>query len=45
MKFLGFDINIARKDVVQNDILDEKSLVVLLVIKIFDVCERNSQKF
>ena len=44
MKLLGFNIDIAGKDVVENDILDEESLIVLFVVKVLDIAERYSQK-
>ena len=43
MELLGFNINVAGENVVKNDILDEESLVVFLVVEILDVGERNCQ--
>ena len=39
---LGLKIDIARHDIVENDILYEGALVVLLVIQMLDARERNA---
>lgn len=41
VQLTGLDINIARQDVIQNDILYEGSLVVLFVIQRLDIVDRN----
>ena len=41
VQLAGLDINIARQDVIQNDILYEGSLVVLFVIQRLDIVNRN----
>ena len=41
MKLVGLNINIVRKDIVQNNVFDERSLIVLLVIKALDISERD----
>ena len=41
VQLAGLDVNIARQDVVQNDILDEGRLVVLFVIQRLDIVDRN----
>ena len=30
-------INVAREDIVENDVFDERVLVVLFIVKVFDV--------
>ena len=44
VQLAGLDVNIARQDVVQNDILDEGRLVVLLVVKRLDVVDGYSHQ-
>ena len=39
MQLTGLDINITRQDIVQNDILDKGSLVMLLIIQRLDVAD------
>ena len=39
VQLAGLDINIARQDVIQNDILYEGSLVVLFVIQRLDIVD------
>ena len=41
VQLAGLDINIARQDIIQNDILYEGSLVVLFVIQRLDIVDRN----
>ena len=45
MELLCLDINIAREDIIHNYVLDEGTLVGLLVIKILDVRERYGKHF
>ena len=40
MQLAGFDVNIAGQDVVQNDILDKRRLIVLFVVQRLDVVDR-----
>ena len=41
MQLLGLDVNIAGKNVVKDDVLDERALVVLFIVQILDVGQRN----
>ena len=43
MKLLGFDINIARQNIIENDIFDKRALVVFLVVKLLYIGERYRQ--
>ena len=43
MKLLRLDVDIAREDIVKDDVLDERPLVVLLVIKILYVIEGDRE--
>ena len=45
MQFLTLDIDIAGKDVIQNDVFDERALVVFFIVKVLDVAQRNGQHF
>ena len=41
MKLFGFYVNIARQNVVENDIFDKADLVVLLAVQALDIEERH----
>ena len=43
VELLALDVDIAGQDVVKNDVLDERALVVLLVVESFDITERNCE--
>ena len=40
MKLVGFDVNVVGENVVKDDVLDERALVILLVIEALDTAER-----
>lgn len=44
MQLLGLDVDIAGQDVIEDNIFDERPLVVLLVVKILDVSERDGKQ-
>ena len=43
VKLLGLDVNIARQDIVKDDILDKRALVIFLVVKLLYVGKRDRQ--
>ena len=45
VQLLGFDVDIAGQNIIQDDILYKRALVILFIIEIFDIAERDSQKF
>ena len=44
MQFLGLQINVARKDVIENDVFDKVRFVVFLVVQRLDAGEGNGQQ-
>ena len=40
MKFGSFSQNITRQNIVEDDILDERYLIVFIIVKAFDIVER-----
>ena len=43
VELVGLDVDVVGKDVVKNDVLDEGSLIVLLVVKALNVAKRDSK--
>ena len=41
MKLLGFNVDVAGQNIIQDDVLDEGALIVLLVVEALDIAERN----
>ena len=44
VQLLGLDIDIAGQNIVQDDILDKGTLVILLIVQILDIAKRNGQQ-
>ena len=42
-KFLRLDVDVAGENVVENDVLDERTLIVLFIVEILDVGERHCE--
>ena len=45
VQLLGLDVNIAGENVVENDVLDERALVVLFVVEALDISEEDAAGF
>ena len=40
MKLVGLDVNVVRKNVIEDYVLDKRTLIVLLIVKALDISKR-----